>query len=47
MKFMRLHWFDVGLALALVVGIFLIFTTASPISFLLMDQSHFLVHPPV
>jgi hypothetical protein len=35
MNFLRHHWFDVGLALALAVSIALLFTTLSPVSLLL------------
>jgi hypothetical protein len=35
MNFMRHHWFDVGLVLALGVSIFLLFTMLSPVSLLL------------
>jgi hypothetical protein len=35
MNFLRWHWFDIGLALAFIVGFFLIFGTASPLSSLL------------
>jgi len=35
MNTLRLHWFDIGLGLALLTGIFLIFTPLSPLAFLL------------
>ncbi|KAB8141701.1 HXXEE domain-containing protein [Chloroflexia bacterium SDU3-3] len=35
MHFMRQHWFDIGLVLAVGVSLFLLFTTLSPIAFLL------------
>lgn len=35
MHFMRQHWFDLGLALALIVGVYVIFGVVSPISLLL------------
>jgi hypothetical protein len=35
MNFIRQHWFDMGLAFGLIVGIYLIFVAVSPISLLL------------
>src|SRR5262245_3552537 len=32
MRFLRQHWFDIGAALALAVGIYLLFTPMSPLS---------------
>lgn len=35
MNFLRLHWFDIGLGLALLAGILLVLTPLSPLAFLL------------
>ncbi len=35
MNILRLHWFDLGLGLALIVGLFLVLTPLSPLVFLL------------
>ncbi len=43
MKFMRLHWFDVGFALALVTGGIVLTSNLTPLSLILWLSSDILV----